>query len=378
MLRADGTLSSLSESQYDSEARLQELLARYPALLAGQQIDPESPRRWLLVTRELGVPDAAEAGDRWSLDHLFIDQDAIPTLVEVKRASDTRARREVVAQMLDYAANGISFWPVETIRARFEARCLSENKLADDEIRAFIGPLGQQDRFWQDVKTNLQAGRIRMLFVADEMPAELRRIVEFLNTQMDPAEVLAVEIRQYTGEGLKTLVPRVYGQSELATEKKAGGAGSRATPWDEASFFAKLAERGDPVEMTVARKLFDWCRQRFTRIDFGRGRKNASFIPVLVLGDGWFGPLLVYTGGRRASLEFPLAGSGMQMPPFNEPAKRVEYAQRLNRVPGITIVEDPTRMPNVPASQLGGADALNGLFAVVDWALREVRRANPH
>src|SRR4051794_12230288 len=38
---------------------------------------------------------------RWSLDHLFVDQEGVPTLVEVKRSSDTRARREVVAQMLD-------------------------------------------------------------------------------------------------------------------------------------------------------------------------------------------------------------------------------------------------------------------------------------
>jgi hypothetical protein len=33
------------------------------------------------------------------------DQNAVPTLVEVKRSSDTRIRREVVGQMLDYAAN---------------------------------------------------------------------------------------------------------------------------------------------------------------------------------------------------------------------------------------------------------------------------------
>jgi hypothetical protein len=45
-------------------------------------------------------------GAWWSLDHLVVDQDAVPTFVEVKRASDTPARREVVAQMLDYAANG--------------------------------------------------------------------------------------------------------------------------------------------------------------------------------------------------------------------------------------------------------------------------------
>ena len=38
-----------------------------------------------------------------------------------------------------------------------------------------------------------------MIFVADLIPPELQRVVEFLNSQMDPAEVLAVEIRQFTG-----------------------------------------------------------------------------------------------------------------------------------------------------------------------------------
>ena len=54
-----------------------------------------------------------------------------------------------------------------------------------------------------------------MIFVADVIPGMLRRIVEFLNEQMDPAEVLAVEVQQYvnTGENVpKTLVPRVFGQ----------------------------------------------------------------------------------------------------------------------------------------------------------------------
>jgi len=40
-----------------------------------------------------------------SLDHLFLDEAGVPTLVEVKRSSDTRARREMVAQMLDYFNN---------------------------------------------------------------------------------------------------------------------------------------------------------------------------------------------------------------------------------------------------------------------------------
>ena len=102
---------------------MQKLLADHPDLLAGDQIDADEPRRWLLVTREMAVPGEQDGAGRWSLDHLFLDQDAIPMLIEVKRSTDTRIRREVIGQMLDYAANAVAYWPVEEIKARFEGRC---------------------------------------------------------------------------------------------------------------------------------------------------------------------------------------------------------------------------------------------------------------
>ncbi len=108
-------LVAMHEEPYDSEDLLQGLLAKYPDLLAGGDEAVDSPRRWLLVKREVGVPDTETGGSRWSLDHLFLDQEAVPTLVEVKRSADTRIRREVVGQMLDYAANGVVYWPAERL-----------------------------------------------------------------------------------------------------------------------------------------------------------------------------------------------------------------------------------------------------------------------
>ena len=122
LVRGDHELVELTPQPYPQEDLLQELLARYPNLLAGDQITPSAPRRWLLVRRETPVPDTLDGSGRWSLDHLFLDQDGVPTLVEVKRASDTRGRREVVAQMLDYAANGVAYWP----SSRFGPRSNSE------------------------------------------------------------------------------------------------------------------------------------------------------------------------------------------------------------------------------------------------------------
>jgi hypothetical protein len=50
---------------------------------------------------------------------LFVDRDGVLVLVEVKRSSDTRIRREAVGQMLDYAANAVRYWPVDVLRASY-------------------------------------------------------------------------------------------------------------------------------------------------------------------------------------------------------------------------------------------------------------------
>lgn len=75
-INQDGTLDELRETSYDSEQLLQQLLFNYPKLLAGDQINSDKPRNWVLVSREFGIPDTESASNRWYLDHLFLDQDA--------------------------------------------------------------------------------------------------------------------------------------------------------------------------------------------------------------------------------------------------------------------------------------------------------------
>ncbi len=87
--------------------------------------------------------------------------------------------------------------------------------------------------------------------------------MEFLNRQMRLAEVLAIELRQYEGQGLKTLVRIVLGQTQEAVQKKGGGA--RATEakrqWDEASFLADMAEKNGPEIVEIARLLIAWINR---------------------------------------------------------------------------------------------------------------------
>ena len=199
-------LTPLIETPFETEAMFQELLEKHPELLAGEQINPDRPCRWILISREMSV---GIDGGWGSLDHLFIDQDAIPTFIEVKRSTDTRIRREVVAQMLDYAANGTRDWPLEKLQRLYLANVAGGSTPTLQDIG-----VDDEGVFWDRVSVNLRSGKVRLMFVADVIPDSLRAIIEFLNTQMRDTEVLGLEIKQFCAEdGQKTLVPNLLGRT---------------------------------------------------------------------------------------------------------------------------------------------------------------------
>ena len=216
-LNESGRLEPMQEEPFAAEAKLQEMVADYPGLLSGEQMNPANPRRFILIGREQGIADIIGGGHRWSLDHLLIDQDAIPTLVEAKRQANSEIRREIVGQMMDYAAHATQTWNVGDIRQAFEERVSAAGQETTDVLAELLQEEPDVEKFWEGVETNLRAARLRLLFVADGIPDELTRVVEFLNEQMPGIEVLAVEIKQFRGEtGSSTLVPRVIGRTSEA------------------------------------------------------------------------------------------------------------------------------------------------------------------
>ena len=289
-------LVEMTEELFKKEDDFQELLANYDKLLAGEQIDPDRPRRWLFIAREAGVPDQEDGGDRWSLDHLFLDQDAVPTLVEVKRSTDTRIRREVVGQMLDYAANAVVYWPVDEIIARFEATCLEEDKDPEDILGDFLQGDVEPEDFWEQVRTNLKAGKVRMLFVADKIPPELRRIIEFMNEQMDPAEVLGVEIKQYASGEQRAYVSRVVGQTAEATSRKSS---PRGEAWTEERFLQELRSEAKEGEVAVAIDLMRFATEGPNKKPhWGTGKFKGTFSAGLSLSGTRFNLFTIDTLGH--------------------------------------------------------------------------------
>ena len=217
ILRNGGNLESLEEQPFATEVKLQELIGRHPELLAGDQMRPDDPLRWILIKREMRVEGQA-------VDHLLIDHEARPTLVEVKKGGNRDMRRTIVGQMLDYAAAAASVWSGDGMRRAFEddARRRGTNAVGevakllrlDDETNAENAE-DFANQFWERAARNLSDGRLRLLFVVDEIPVGLEWVVKFLNYQTrDALEILAVEVKQYPGQFGKVLVTRLIGEDE--------------------------------------------------------------------------------------------------------------------------------------------------------------------
>jgi hypothetical protein len=371
LIHQSGEIVEMNAQPYDSEKLLQGLLAKYPSVLAGDQTNGNIPRKWLFVTREAGIPDEHGGADRWSLDHIFIDANGVPTLVEVKRSTDTRIRREVVGQMLDYAANAVLYWPVETIRQRFRETCLENTSDADMVVAEFLGCDGTVDsgaaiaRFWETVETNLRAGKIRLVFAADEIPPELRRVVEFLNEQMNPAEVLAIEIRQYVGTGVRTMVPTVIQSLKRAT----ANIERTAVQWDRGSFIAALQERRGSDAVVLANTILDWAGTHCPQLWWGEGRKDGScFVGIRRNGVNYY-PFAMWTYGR-IEMQF----QWLQQRSVTK--KLIEgLASRLNAIPGIQIPTDAlTRRPSFELAALKEQSALSQFLTAIESFVSDITR----
>jgi hypothetical protein len=385
VLGDDGLLTEMISTPYDAEADLQKLLADHVHLLPGAQIDRDRPRRWLLIKREAGIPNQEGGAAWWSVDHLVVDQDAVPTFVEVKRASDTRARREVVAQMLDYAANGSAFWTPDQLRSWFEG---DDPDAATEHLVAWLespddDPEAVAARFWDSVGANLREGKIRLVFVADEIPATLQRLVEFLNEQMPRLEVLAVEIRQYriTGSRSGAFVPRLVGQTARAqaAKERPGPSARRATRWTADEVLEWIAQTGGE-EAAVASSIRDWAETHpHLQIAGGTGVAYPSIIMSADSGrprSRYRGVLALYgsPAGEPPMLEIRVKRM-CRTPPYNRTEERSRLITDLKRL-GIQRLDTEAdlagKRPNIPLTQLTGGRAQQ-LLALVDRWTDDVR-----
>ncbi len=277
-----GGLEPLEEKPFSAEDELQALIAEHPELLDGEQIRPGDPRRWMLITREQGIADTPDGGARWALDLLIVDQDAVPTLAEVKRGSNRELRRTIVGQLLEYAA-GAAHWTADELQRTFE-----ESNDDPDAVLAELLQVDEEpdaDAFWENVATNLTARRLRLLFIADEIPDPLEQVVKFLNEQMPRIEVLAVEIKQFRGESSQTLVPRVIGRTAAKPRESFSSRSYEKVDMEPYMDFLRSRQAGETLKWTLGEgEIVRRVKRRLTLAagDLGMDIRNRETAPNVI------------------------------------------------------------------------------------------------
>jgi uncharacterized protein (DUF2384 family) len=274
--------------------------------------------------------------------------------------------------VLDYAANAVVFWSIESLKARFEQTARERGEDPQAVLSDFLDDELDADQFWPTVKTNLEAGKLRLVFVADEIPNELKRIVEFLNEQMARTEVLAISVSQYRSGTEAVLVPRLIGRTATAEVAKAGGVPKRT--WDRSSVLERLeADRGKAVAATGSR-LMDWAGAHGATDAFGSGGADRSWWPVWEIAGHSVAPFKLYTGQQgRLEIDFKKL---MAIPPFTSWTKRAELKGRLEQIPGVII--PPKKLDKRPGFLIGllsGGIQVDAFEAAMTWVLEQVEHS---
>ncbi len=335
---ADGNCRRLVAIRSTDEAKdLRDRLWRNHELLAGDQMTPKEPRKWLLVQREMDIQDQTGAG-RWSADLVFVDQDAIPTIVECKRRGDTRARREVIGQVFEYVANASTTWTSSHVKSLASSAAIERGTTLDLEMQRLGIVAGDTvDEFFVNVQTNLRSRKIRVVFFLDQCPHELIPLVEFWNDQMKDVEAFIVELRQYDVRQEKIVIPVLLGftyEGEPVVPRSIAlpTGGEQRTKWDEERFFGQIESERNlaPEKVLAIRTLESLGLSEQFKLTWGTGKIHGSFslrIPSvatrsiisiysngnLSLNFGWLNESEVQTALRARLAEFAAMELGISL-----------------------------------------------------------------
>jgi len=161
----------------DENKELQKLLLENLDLIPGDQIKPDDPCRWLLIKDEMPVPDPTTGTNRWSIDFFFVDHEGKPTFIECKRRDDNNSRREVIGQMLDYAANGHYYWSATELSEFALQSATKKGMNLEEYLYDLDTEYTEPEVFFARVENNLKEGQLRLIFFLEEAPQELKSIV---------------------------------------------------------------------------------------------------------------------------------------------------------------------------------------------------------
>lgn len=243
--------SVLEPSGFATEALLHDLVEGAPQLLplAG------SPSL-VILGREVHL------GSGYA-DLLAIDPTGDVAIIELKLASNSEAKRAVVAQVLSYAAF-LDHMAYDDLEGRVLADHLQRRGFTSLAAAGRTAAQGQFDetRFREALSKNLAEGRFRLVLVLDAVPPELPRLVSYLEGIAPNLLIDLVAVGTYSVAGELIVVPhRVEPERRPAEIAATSASGSATIDEDGADSFERAVQGSESaVTREQGARLITWAR----------------------------------------------------------------------------------------------------------------------
>lgn len=178
-------------------------MLRERELLPLEQVEPGAGK-FIPVCRELPLP---KSGGTVYLDVFGVTSAGRPVLVECKLWRNPQARREVIAQILEYAAL-LRGWSYADLTARLKAKLGWDGANPLYSQAAAHGCLLSEADFTDAVSRNLRNGDFHLIVAGDGIREDAQAIAEHIGDK--GARIALVEFQRWEdSEGNRLIVPSV-------------------------------------------------------------------------------------------------------------------------------------------------------------------------
>jgi hypothetical protein len=347
----------VESNAYAAEKELQELLAESPELISLDEIRPGAGPLVASV-REISLPVGY-------IDILAFTPQGDIVIVECKLAKNIQAKREVIGQILDYAAH---LWELsyEDLDQHIHTRT-GQSLISLMQAHTNNDPAWDEETFRANIESTLAQGNFILVIAVNEINDELHRIIRFINSSgISGFSFAALEMRRFQKSTTEMLVPHVFGPAPISSPPPKPS----TRKWNEQDFFTALQET-HPDEVVVARKILEWASRRVSRIWWGEGTRHGSFVSIYHHEKRDHQLFAVYTYGAVEIYFYWY----QYKPPFDSEEIRLEILRRLNEIDGVNLPDDVIgKRPTIRLGVLANPSALEKFLAVFDWMLEEFKK----
>jgi len=280
--------SSFSHGEFMEEASLQNLLFEDPSIIPIEDLFDTSLGSIRLMLKEVGLPDAG------SIDLIGVDVKGNIYVIETKLAKNPEAKRQVIGQILEYAAHMHEKevdWLDNAVKKQ-KGVGLSEyfEQLNDSDWN--------KENFEQNIADNLASGTFKLFIVVDEMNSSLQKIINYMRNVLK-VEIYALELKyfKHNDDGMEILVSTVHGGKMPPPPKP------QSSKWTWERFLEDAEKRVDEYTLKTLEELYEFTCQ-MGRVDFGKGRVYGTFKLFLPYKDDEFDLYVVRSDARGSWFSF--------------------------------------------------------------------------